>query len=167
MSEDDDLPRGPSLQEAFLQWSDPADLKRLRHLPARSTRYCVYSPYLGHPPRMSPFPDPALRRERERIEARLIWAFCGRLRSGELVATGLEAPLKVTSRRIVVARHLWEALQPRFSTSSAEGGGLKIIRIEVLEASVLGSSIGTAASVTSRPHGTAPPRSGSRTTTVS
>jgi hypothetical protein len=144
-----DLPRGVSLQEAFEQWSDPADLERLRSLPAEPAWYpprphrVVPETWLFPRSRPPPPPDNALRLEREEIEARLLSAFLDKLRSGELVAIGVEAPLRATSRRIVIARHLWESLRPRFRSSWAEGDGLKIIRVEVLEASALASLSGT------------------------
>jgi hypothetical protein len=57
--------------------------------------------------------------------------FLGRLRSGELVATGYEEPLSLGSERRPVPAALWRSLRPNFKNSTATGAGLKLTGILV------------------------------------
>ncbi len=57
--------------------------------------------------------------------------FLGRLRSGELIATGYEEPLSLGSERKLVPVDLWRALRPNFEKSTATGAGLKLSGILV------------------------------------
>ena len=50
-------------------------------------------------------------------------AFIEKLRSGELVAIGLEVPVGASSRREMIAPELWEVIEPDFENSGASGGG--------------------------------------------
>ena len=57
--------------------------------------------------------------------------FLGRLRSGELIATGLEEPLTLERTRRPIPVYLWQVLRPDFKHSAAVGGGLMISGILV------------------------------------
>jgi hypothetical protein len=57
--------------------------------------------------------------------------FLGRLRSGELVATGYEEPLSLGSERRPVPADVWRSLRPNFKNSTATGAGLKLAGILV------------------------------------
>ena len=60
--------------------------------------------------------------------------FLGRLRSGELVATGYEEPLSLGSELRPVPADLWRSLRPNFKNSTATGAGLKLTGILVQNA---------------------------------
>jgi hypothetical protein len=57
--------------------------------------------------------------------------FLGRLRSGELVATGYEEPLSLGIERRPVPADVWRSLRPNFKNSTATGAGLKLTGILV------------------------------------
>jgi hypothetical protein len=57
--------------------------------------------------------------------------FLGRLRCGELVATGYQEPLSLGSERRPVPADLWSSLRPNFKNSTATGAGLKLAGILV------------------------------------
>jgi hypothetical protein len=61
------------------------------------------------------------------------------LRSGELVSTGYQLPIAIDAKRQTISRHLWDFLEPDFRQSTAQGEGIKIVRIEVMEAPLPGS----------------------------
>jgi hypothetical protein len=76
----------------------------------------------------------ALIEQRERAWRDLCFDLISRLRSGELIATGLEEPLTLDRTRRPIPGHLWQALRPDFKHSVAVGGGLKISGILVQRA---------------------------------
>ena len=120
-----DLPSGVPLRDAYQRWSDPADLQRLSTLPSCPPRFWAPQEignigwgqdleWLGFPTRPPPRPDNALWREREQIQARLDGAILNKVRKGELIATGFEAPLRADSRRAIIPHQLWEVLRLSF-----------------------------------------------------
>ncbi len=75
------------------------------------------------------------RKRRFPFERRLLQ----QLKTGELVATGYQVPMSIVDKRQAIPREMWEVLEPDFYNSAAEGEGLKIIKIEVMEAPLPGS----------------------------
>jgi hypothetical protein len=73
----------------------------------------------------------ALIEQRDRAWRDLCFDLISRLRSGELIATGLEEPLTLDRARRPIPPHLWQVLRPDFKHSVAVGGGLKISGILV------------------------------------
>src|ERR687892_1951683 len=76
----------------------------------------------------------ALIEQRDRAWRDLCFDLISRLRSGELIATGLEEPLTLDRARRPIPVPLWQALRPDFKHSVAVGGGLKISGILVRRA---------------------------------
>lgn len=76
----------------------------------------------------------ALIEQRDRAWRDICFDLLSRLRSGELIATGLEEPLTLDRARRPIPVHLWQVLRPDFKHSAAVGGGLKISGILVRRA---------------------------------
>jgi hypothetical protein len=75
------------------------------------------------------------RQRAEPAERRLLHE----LRTGSLLALGYQKPIFATDKREVVARELWDFLQPDFLQSSAAGHGLEIVQIELIDRPLPGS----------------------------
>ncbi len=75
--------------------------------------------------------DNHLLDRRDRAWRELQRDFLGRLRSGELVATGFEEPLSLSSERRPVPADVWRSLRPNFKNSTATGAGLRLAGILV------------------------------------
>jgi hypothetical protein len=124
------LTRGDSLRE-FVRWSTDLDVREWLD------EHVEYAEPL-HPL----FPDNLhfLRhlewRKRQYPWERLVLK---QLRAGELVSTGFQLPILAKDKRQPIARELWDFLEPDFFRSEAEGHGLKIVLIEVMDAPLPGS----------------------------
>jgi hypothetical protein len=57
-----------------------------------------------------------------------------RLRSGELVATGLKVPISENSEPVMIAPRLWSVLVPNFKRSSAKGPGIEFVNVRICRA---------------------------------
>jgi hypothetical protein len=116
---------GFSLEEAFRRSLTQAELAELDK----------YEQYREHPlawiPGEPPSEDQIGHRKYVQIREPLQERFMQKLRSGQLVATALELPLKLESRRTPIPAALWRVLEPDFQKSEASGAGLKLITIEV------------------------------------
>jgi hypothetical protein len=68
----------------------------------------------------------------------LLADFTRRLQSGELMATGLFAPLDARSQRQAIRAELWAVLKLNFSRSSAKGAGCEVVAIRVVHSAEQG-----------------------------
>jgi hypothetical protein len=78
--------------------------------------------------------DNHLLDRRDQARRALVRDLIGRLRSGELIATGYEEPLSLGSARRPIPVELWQILRPRFKISAASGAGLTISGILIQSA---------------------------------
>jgi hypothetical protein len=82
--------------------------------------------------------DNALIARREKAWHDVLADFTGRLHSGELVATGLFAPLDARAQRQAIRSELWAVLKLNFSRSSAKGAGCEVFAIRVVHSAEQG-----------------------------
>jgi hypothetical protein len=143
MSDNRDATDGYPLREALERFADPAKWRgyeRARQA-ARGRRNRRYPMMVGGEPIAGWATAEEMKRSNALIEQRerawndLCLDVIGRLRSGELIATGLEEPLTLHRVPTPIPPHLWQALRPDFKNSAAVGGGLKISAILVRRAS--------------------------------
>jgi hypothetical protein len=83
--------------------------------------------------------DPTRERDKLIAEAEqagraLVEGLMGLLKSGELVATGIQAPLQMDSKRLLVQRRLFRTLTPVFRDSYLIGPGIKIVDVLIQRA---------------------------------
>jgi hypothetical protein len=134
MSDDRDPTDGYTLQEALKCFADPGKwqaYERARQAAGgrRNRRYSMTfrgEPIAGWAAAEEMKRSNALIEQRERAWRDLCFDLIRRLRSGELIATGLEEPLTVNRVPMPIPAHLWQVLRPDFKRSAAVGGGLKI-----------------------------------------
>lgn len=113
---------GLSLEDALRGLASGEDLAQLDALgsyAARPTAYWMGDPYKEAHNRYCALHEP--------LELTLLAA----LRSGEFVARGFELPLTPKPCKAEIAAEAWEVLEPDFEDSSAKGGDLRLIKIEV------------------------------------
>jgi hypothetical protein len=142
MSDDRDPPDGYTLQEALKRFTDPAkwqayERARLAAGGRRIRRYPMMfrgEPIVGGAAAEEMKRSNALIVQRDRAWRDLCLDLISRLRSGELIGTGLEEPLTLDRARRPVPAHLWQVLRSDFKRSAAAGGGLKISAILVRRA---------------------------------
>ena len=133
---------GYTLKEALKRFADPAKWQAYERdrRAAGSRRNRQYSmtfrgePIAGWAAAEEMKRSNALIEQRERAWRDLCFDLISRLRSGELIATGLEEPLTLDRARRPIPVHLWQVLRPDFKHSAAVGGGLKISGILVRRA---------------------------------
>jgi hypothetical protein len=142
MSDHRDPTDGCTLQKALERFADPAkwqSYERARQS-ARGRRKRGYfrmlsgEPIVGWASAEEMQRSNALIEQRERAWHDLCFDLISRLRSGELIATGLEEPLTLDRARRPIPPHFWQLLRPDFKHSVAVGGGLKISGILVRRA---------------------------------
>jgi hypothetical protein len=142
MSDHRDPTDGCTLQQALERFADPAkwqSYERARQA-TRGKRKRGYftmrsgEPIVGWSAAEEMQGSNALIEQRERAWHDLCFDLIRRLRSGELIATGLEEPLTLDRARRPIPVHLWQVLRPDFKHSVAVGGGLKISGILVRRA---------------------------------
>lgn len=73
-------------------------------------------------------------RERFRLRHTLVRRFLDRMTNGELVLTGLAAPISLASRREVIPADIIEVLEISFVDATARAPGLRLIQLKVHEA---------------------------------
>jgi hypothetical protein len=142
MSDDRDPTDGYTLHEALERFADPAkwqSYERARRAAGsrRNRRYSMTfrgEPIAGWAAAEEMKRSNALIEQRDRAWRDLCYDLISRLRSGELIATGLEEPLTLDRGRRPIPVHLWQVLRPDFKHSVAVGGALKISRILVRRA---------------------------------
>jgi hypothetical protein len=142
MSDDGNPTAGYTLREALKRFADPAKWQAYERdrRAAGSRRNRQYSmtfrgePIAGWAAAEEMQRSNALIEQRERAWRDLCFDLISRLRSGELIATGLEEPLTLDRARRPIPVHLWQVLRPDFKHSAAVGGGLKISGILVRRA---------------------------------
>jgi hypothetical protein len=142
MSDDRDPTDGYRLPEALERFADPAKwqaYERARRAAGsrRNRRYPMTfrgEPIAGWAAAEEMKRSNALIEQRERAWHDLCFDLISRLRSGELIATGLEEPLTLDRARRPIPVHLWQVLRPDFKHSAAVGGGPKISGILVRRA---------------------------------
>jgi hypothetical protein len=141
MSENRDATDGYPLQEALKRFADPAKWQGYETVrQAARGRRRRYSMTLGGEPIAGWAAAEEMKRSNALIEQRerawrdLCLDLISRLRSGELIATGLEEPLTLHRAPTPIPPHLWQALRPDFKNSAAVGGGLRISAILVRRA---------------------------------
>jgi hypothetical protein len=134
MTDDRDPTDGCTLHEALARFADSAkwqSYERARQA-ARGRRKRGYfrmlsgEPIVGRAAAEEMERSNALIEQRDRAWRDLCFDLISRLRSGELIATGLEEPLTLDRARRPIPPHLWQVLRPNFKHSVAVGGGLKI-----------------------------------------
>jgi hypothetical protein len=139
MTDDRDPTDGCTLHEALARFADSAkwqSYERARQA-ARGRRKRGYfrmlsgEPIVGRAAAEEMERSNALIEQRDRAWRDLCFDLISRLRSGELIATGLEEPLTLDRARRPIPPHLWQVLRPNFKHSVAVGGGLKISGILV------------------------------------
>jgi hypothetical protein len=142
MSDDRDPTDGYTLHEALERFADPGkwqSYERARQA-ARGRRKRGYFRMLSGEPIAGWAAAEEMKRSNALIEQRdrawrdLSLDLISRLRSGELIATGLEEPLTLDRTRRPIPVHLWQVLRPDFKHSAAVGGGLMISGILVRRA---------------------------------
>src|SRR5919106_3976087 len=142
MSDHRNPTNGYTLHEALERFADPGkwqSYERARQA-ARGRRKRGYFRMLSGEPIVSRAAAEEMERSNALIEQRdrawrdLCFDLISRLRSGELIATGLEEPLTLDRARRPIPPHLWQVLRPDFRRSAAVGGGLKISGILVRRA---------------------------------
>ena len=139
MSDNRDPTDGYTLHEALERFADPAkwqayERARLAAGGRRNRRYLMTfrgEPIAGWAAAEEMKRNNALITQRDRAWRDLCFDLISRLRSGELIATGLEEPLTLDRTRRPIPIHLWQVLRPDFKHSAALGGGLKISGILV------------------------------------
>ena len=138
---DDRVPTdGYTLKEALRRFADPGkwqSYERARRAAGsrRNRRYSMTfrgEPIVGGAAAEEMQRSNALIEQRDRAWRDLCFDLISRLRSGELIATGLEEPLTLDRARRPLPPHLWQVLRPDFKHSAAVGGGLRISAILVL-----------------------------------
>lgn len=133
---------GYTLHEALERFADPAKWQAYERarLAARGRRNRRYPMMLGGEPIAGWAAAEEMKRSNALIEQRdsawrdLCLDLISRLRSGELIATGLEEPITLDRARRPIPPHLWQVLRPDFKRLAAVGGGLKISGILVRRA---------------------------------
>jgi hypothetical protein len=139
MSVDRNPTDGYPLREALQRLADPAkwqayERARLAAGGGRNRRYSMTfrgEPIAGWGAAEEMKRSNALIEQRDRAWRDLCFDLISRLRSGELIGTGLEEPLTLDRARRAIPLHLWQVLRPDFKHSAAVGGGLKISGILV------------------------------------
>jgi hypothetical protein len=142
MSDDRNPTDGYTLKEALKRFPAPGEwqaYERARRAAGsrRNRRYSMTlrgEPIVGWAAAEGMQRSNALIEQRERAWHDLCFDLISRLRSGELIATGLEEPLTLDRARRPIPVHLWQLLRPDFKHSVAVGGGLKISGILVRRA---------------------------------
>jgi hypothetical protein len=142
MSDDGNPTAGYTLREALKRFADPAKWQAYERdrRAAGSRRNRQYSmtfrgePIAGWAAAEEMQRSNALIEQRERAWRDLCFDLISRLRSGELIATGLEEPLTLDRARRPIPVHLWQVLRPDFKLSAAVRGGLNISGILVRRA---------------------------------
>jgi len=81
------------------------------------------------------FQDTDLVRAKERAWKALTADLLRRLRSGEFVAYGFEAPVRLHSERVQIPADKWEVLTPDFDLSEAQGNGIVLVGVVVSQSS--------------------------------
>jgi hypothetical protein len=120
--------RGLPLEEAFRQTLTEAERTALDKYEAYKDPVLAWIP--GEPPTQYDIFHEKYHQLRQPWQER----FMQMLRSGELGSTAVELPTTLNSRRCPVPTYLWDVLEPDFDKSEASGAGLKLIAIEVSEA---------------------------------
>ena len=142
MSENCDATNGYTLQEALKRFADPAKWQAYERarLAAGGRRILRFRMMFGGKPIAGWAAAEEMKRsnapikQRDRAWRDLCFDLISRLRSGELIATGLEEPLTLDRARTPIPPDLWQALRFNLRTSAAAGGGLKISVILVRRA---------------------------------
>jgi len=134
---------GVPLREALERYADPELLRAFREAPAGSSRVSYLSSWIhgadasAHNARSRQLHGQS--QQRQRLLDRAIDDLVQRLRSGELIATGMRKPIELTSTRTRLQRELWRVLKPNIRNSSASGGGLTVLDILVRPAGSTGA----------------------------
>jgi hypothetical protein len=139
MSDDRDPTDGYTLEEALKRFADSGKWQayqraRLAAGGRRNRRYPMTfrgEPIAGWAAAEEMKRSNALIEQRDRAWRDLCFDLISRLRSGELIATGLEEPLTLDRTRRPIPVYLWQVLRPDFKRSAAVGGGLMISGILV------------------------------------
>jgi hypothetical protein len=142
MSDDRNPTDDCTLKEALKRFADPAKwqaYERARRVAGsrRNRRYPMTfrgEPIAGWAAAEEMQRSNTVIEQRDRAWRDLCFDLISRLRSGELIATGLEEPLTLDRTRRPIPVHLWQVLRPDFKHSAAVGGGLKISGILVRRA---------------------------------
>src|SRR5919106_5813564 len=139
MSDHRNPTNGYTLHEALERFADPGkwqSYERARQA-ARGRRKRGYFRMLSGEPIVGGAAAEEMQRSNALIEQRdrawrdLCYDLISRLKSGELIATGLEEPLTLDRTRRPIPVYLWQVLRPDFKHSAAVGGGLMISGILV------------------------------------
>jgi len=127
------------LPEAFAQLSDPALWQAWQAAQAAPSRLVISAePWLG---RHSHYFQTAERRRRpsEPDQRALAWKalvrdFKHRLRSGELLASGVDVRLQLNAQRQAIPAELWDVLKLNVGRAQAQVADLKLLLIRVRHA---------------------------------
>lgn len=134
-----DSRKGLPLAEALKLLSDPELWRAYEQLRLQTTgkRMTSHSSFLARPSAATVAAaraDNNLITEREATFHKLVQLFQDRIAAGELLTSAIEHPRRVVSLRIYPKPDLWRRLRLNLGNSSAEGDGLKLLDIRVMQA---------------------------------